>query len=152
MLDLRDERRNLLPNEQRLTRFGIFLRSTSLDELPELFNVLKGDMSFVGPRPLLMEYLSRYSTHQARRHNLKPGITGLAQVNGRNAITWEDKFRYDILYVDNCSFILDIQIILQTIIKILKREGIHPHDTLIMPEFKGTAESQDPNFKYKNEI
>ena len=112
MLDLRDEDGNVLPDEQRLTGVGRFLRSTSIDELPELINVLKGEMSLVGPRPLLMEYLDRYTPEQARRHNVKPGITGWAQVNGRNAISWEDKFKLDVWYVDNWSLWLDIKILI----------------------------------------
>lgn len=124
MTDSVDENGSLLPDYRRLTPFGIFLRSTSLDELPELFNIIKGDMSFVGPRPLLMQYLNRYSREQARRHEMKPGITGWAQVNGRNAISWEQKFEYDVWYVDNQSLRLDLKIIALTIWKILKREGI----------------------------
>jgi sugar transferase EpsL len=115
---------SLLPDAERLTRFGHFLRSLSLDELPELFNILRGDMSFVGPRPLLMEYLPLYSAEQARRHNVTPGLTGWAQVHGRNDISWEDKFKYDVWYVDHWSFLLDIKIILMTIGKVFKREGI----------------------------
>jgi len=115
---------SLLPDAERLTRFGRFLRALSLDELPELFNILRGDMSFVGPRPLLMEYLALYSTEQARRHTVTPGLTGWAQVHGRNAISWEDKFKYDIWYVDHWSFILDIKIIWMTIGKVFKREGV----------------------------
>ncbi|MCD6298364.1 MAG: sugar transferase [Deltaproteobacteria bacterium] len=124
MTNERDAQGNLLPDAARLTPFGRFLRSTSLDELPELLNVLKGDMSIVGPRPLLMQYLDRYTPEQARRHDVKPGLTGWAQVNGRNAITWEKKFEYDVWYVDNQSFRLDLKIIALTIWKILKREGI----------------------------
>lgn len=119
-----DESGNPLPDEKRLTRLGKWLRNTSLDELPELFNVLKGEMSLVGPRPLLMEYLDCYTSEQARRHEVKPGITGWAQVNGRNAITWEEKFKLDVWYVDNWSLWLDLKIILLTIWKILTREGI----------------------------
>jgi len=127
----------LLPDALRLTAFGRFLRATSLDELPELLNVLKGDMSLVGPRPLLMQYLGRYSPEQARRHEVKPGITGWAQVNGRNAITWEEKFKLDVWYVDNWSLWLDIKIIAMTIWKILKREGISQPGQATMEEFKG---------------
>jgi sugar transferase EpsL len=137
MTDARDKGGKLLPDEQRLTRFGRFLRSTSLDELPELFNVLKGDMSLVGPRPLLMQYLERYTPEQARRHEVRPGITGWAQVNGRNAITWEEKFKLDVWYVDNWSLWLDIKIIAMTIWKILKREGISQPGQATMEEFKG---------------
>jgi lipopolysaccharide/colanic/teichoic acid biosynthesis glycosyltransferase len=124
MTEERDEHGNLLPDEQRLTRFGRFLRETSLDELPELFNVLKGDMSLVGPRPLLVEYLPYYTPEERKRHNMRPGITGWAQVNGRNAITWDQKLALDVWYVDNWSLWLDFKIILMTIIKVIKREGI----------------------------
>jgi len=127
---------NLLPDAERLTKFGRLLRSTSIDELPELFNVLKGDMSLVGPRPLLMQYLERYTPEQARRHEVKPGITGWAQVNGRNAITWEEKFKLDVWYVDNVSLLLDVKIILMTIWKIIKREGINQKGQATMEEFK----------------
>jgi sugar transferase EpsL len=131
----RDERGNLFPDEKRLTNLGRFLRSTSLDELPELFNVLKGDVSLVGPRPLLMQYLERYTPEQARRHEVKPGITGWAQVNGRNAITWEEKFKLDIWYVDHVSFWLDLKIIAVTIWKIIKREGISQPGQATAKEF-----------------
>ncbi|WP_456407938.1 sugar transferase [Caldithrix abyssi] len=132
-----DKQGNLLPDEKRLTRFGQFLRSTSLDELPELFNVLKGDMSLVGPRPLLMEYLPLYSKEQARRHEVKPGITGWAQVNGRNALTWQEKFKLDVWYVDHVSFFLDIKILFLTMIKVLKREGIQYPGQATMKKFTG---------------
>lgn len=138
MLDMRDEDGNLLPNEKRHTEFGMMLRSTSLDELPELINVLKGDMSLVGPRPLLVEYLPLYNEEQARRHEVKPGITGLAQVNGRNTISWKEKFKYDVWYVDNFSLILDIKILFKTVIQVLKREGINQSDKVTMEKFKGT--------------
>lgn len=138
-----DEEGNLLPDEQRITRFGKFLRNVSLDELPELFNVLKGDMSLVGPRPLLMEYLPRYTPEQARRHEVKPGITGWAQVNGRNAITWDEKFELDVWYVDNQSFWLDIKILWMTFVKVLKREGISQDGHATMPEFMGTESKRD---------
>lgn len=138
MLDMRDEDGNLLPNEKRHTKFGMMLRSTSLDELPELINVLKGDMSLVGPRPLLVEYLPLYNEEQARRHEVKPGITGLAQVNGRNTISWGEKFKYDVWYVDNFSLILDIKILFKTVIQVLKREGINQSDKVTMEKFKGT--------------
>ncbi|MBE7447212.1 MAG: sugar transferase [Planctomycetia bacterium] len=128
---------NLLPDDQRLTSFGRFLRSTSLDELPELINVLKGEMSLVGPRPLLMEYLPLYSAEQFRRHEVKPGITGWAQVNGRNAISWEDKFKFDVWYVDNQSFWLDIKILWMTFIKVLKRDGISQAGQATMEKFTG---------------
>ncbi len=127
----------LLPDAMRLTPFGKLMRSTSIDELPELWNVLKGDMSLVGPRPLLMEYLPMYSEDQARRHNVRPGITGWAQVNGRNAISWEEKFKLDIWYVDNKSLWLDIQILLATIKKVLNREGINYEGESTASKFKG---------------
>lgn len=138
MKDDRDVQRNFLPDEKRLTSFGEFLRRTSLDELPGLWNVLKGDMSLVGPRPLLVEYLDRYTPEQAKRHEVSPGITGWAQVNGRNAISWEEKFKYDVWYVDNLSFWLDLKIIGMTIWKILNREGINQPGQATMEEFKGT--------------
>ena len=139
MLDLKDKDGSLLPDEKRLTCFGKFLRKTSLDELPELWNVLKGDMSLVGPRPLRMEYLDRYTPEQARRHEVKPGITGWAQVNGRNAISWEEKFKLDVWYVDNWNILLDIKIICLTILKVLKGEGISAQGHATMPKFKGTT-------------
>ena len=138
MTDARGADGVLLPDAERLTPFGRFLRATSLDELPELFNVVKGDMSLVGPRPLLMQYLERYTPEQARRHEVRPGITGWAQVNGRNAITWEEKFKLDVWYVDNWSLWLDIKIIAMTIWKILKREGISQPGQATMEEFKGS--------------
>lgn len=137
MSDARDSEGNLRPDAERLTRFGRFLRATSLDELPELWNVLKGDMSLVGPRPLLIQYLDRYTPEQARRHEVRPGITGWAQVNGRNAITWEEKFKLDVWYVDNWSLWLDIKIIGMTLWKILKREGISHPGQATMEEFMG---------------
>ncbi len=137
MTDERGENGNLLPDGERLTSLGRFLRKTSMDELPELFNVLKGDMSLVGPRPLLMRYLNRYTPEQSRRHEVKPGITGWAQVNGRNAITWEQKFEYDVWYVDNQSLRLDMKIIALTIWKILKREGISQPGHATAEEFMG---------------
>ena len=137
MTEARDAAGNLLPDAQRLTAFGRFLRATSLDELPELLNVLKGDMSLVGPRPLLMQYLDRYTPEQARRHEVRPGITGWAQVNGRNAITWEEKFKLDVWYVDNWSLWLDIKIIFMTVWKIFKREGISQPGQATMEEFRG---------------
>lgn len=137
MKELRDKDGNLLPDEKRLTKVGIFLRKFSLDELPELWNVLKGDMSFVGPRPLLIEYLERYTPEQARRHEVKPGITGWAQVNGRNAIAWEDKFKFDVWYVDNWSLWLDIKIIFMTFFKVIKGEGIRQPGHVTMEKFKG---------------
>jgi undecaprenyl phosphate N,N'-diacetylbacillosamine 1-phosphate transferase len=124
MTDKRDENGELLPDSIRLTKFGKVLRSTSLDELPELFNILKGDMSLVGPRPLAVSYLPYYNTIEKQRHNVRPGLTGLAQVNGRNSISWEQKFKYDYYYVNNISFILDIKIIVKTFVKVIKRKGI----------------------------
>lgn len=135
--DEKDENGNLLPDSKRLTKFGKFLRSTSLDEIPEFFNILKGDMSLIGPRPLLVKYLERYSKEQIRRHNVRPGISGWAQVNGRNAISWEDKFKYDIEYVDNLSFLLDLKIMILTIKKVLIRDGISQVGNVTMEEFKG---------------
>jgi len=137
MTDARDSQGNLLPDEQRLTKFGRFLRSTSLDELPELINVLKGEMSLVGPRPLLMKYLDRYTPEQLRRHEVRPGVTGWAQVNGRNAISWEEKFKLDVWYVDNWNLWLDIKILFLTLVKVFRREGISHGAQATMPEFKG---------------
>lgn len=141
MTDARDADGNLLPDEQRLTSFGRFLRRTSMDELPELLNVLKGDMSLVGPRPLLMQYLDRYTSEQMRRHEVKPGITGWAQINGRNALSWEDKFALDVWYIDHLSLWLDLRIILLTIWKVLRREGISQAGFATMPEFMGNQPS-----------
>ena len=138
MLDGKDRLGNLLPDDKRMTKFGAFLRSTSLDELPGLFNVLKGDMSLVGPRPLLVQYLPLYSTEQARRHNVRPGITGWAQVNGRNAISWEEKFKLDVWYVDNHSFLLDLKILLLTVKKVFVREGISADGHVTIEPFKGS--------------
>ena len=132
-----DGQGDLLPDKERLTGLGKFLRRASLDELPELWNVLKGDMSLVGPRPLLIGYLDRYTPEQAKRHEVKPGITGWAQVNGRNAITWEDKFKHDVWYVENRNFSLDIKIIFMTILKVIKGEGINQPGEATMEEFKG---------------
>ena len=137
MTDCRDEKGRLLPDEQRLTTFGRFMRRTSIDELPELFNVLIGDMSLVGPRPLLIEYLNRYTPEQARRHQMKPGITGWAQIKGRNAISWDEKFELDVWYIDNWSPWLDIKIALITFLKVLRQEGISSHGHVTMPEFMG---------------
>jgi lipopolysaccharide/colanic/teichoic acid biosynthesis glycosyltransferase len=143
MTDARDDDGNLLPDSERLTRFGRFLRKTSLDELPELWNVLKGDMSLVGPRPLLMQYLDRYTPEQARRHEVKPGMTGWAQVNGRNALTWEEKFKLDVWYVDHQSFWLDMKICLLTFIKIVRRQGISQEGHATMPFFMGNEDEKD---------
>lgn len=137
MHDVRDIKGELLPDELRLMPFGRFLRSTSLDELPELWNVLRGEMSLVGPRPLLLEYLPLYSKEQARRHNVRPGVTGWAQVNGRNAISWEEKFALDNWYVDHYSFSLDIRIIVITLAKVMAREGISSASSVTMERFKG---------------
>lgn len=141
MTDERGPDDQLLPDAVRLTAFGRFLRSTSLDELPELWNVLKGDMSLVGPRPLLMEYLPLYTSEQARRHEMRPGVTGWAQVNGRNAISWEEKFSLDVWYTDNHSLWLDIKILWLTVRKVLVREGISAAGDATMPIFKGNNES-----------
>jgi sugar transferase EpsL len=137
MTEARDANGQLLPDAERLTKFGRFLRSTSLDELPELINVLKGEMSLVGPRPLLMQYLERYTPQQARRHDVRPGITGWAQINGRNALTWEQKFDLDVWYVDHVSLWLDMKIVALTMWKILKREGISQPGQATMAEFTG---------------
>lgn len=139
MTEKKDSAGNLLPDEERLTRFGKFLRSTSLDELPGLLCVLKGDMSLVGPRPLLVEYLHLYNKEQARRHEVKPGVTGWAQVNGRNNLSWEERFILDVWYVDNQSFFLDIKILLLTIKKVIMRDGISSENHVTMPSFKGSG-------------
>jgi len=139
MTDEKDKDGNLLPDAERLTKFGKFLRSTSLDEIPEFFNVLKGEMSLIGPRPLLVRYLGRYTKEQLRRHEVKPGISGWAQVNGRNAISWEDKFKYDIEYVDKLNFLLDLKIIFLTIKKVFKTEGISQKGNATMEEFEGSG-------------
>lgn len=138
MNNKKDKEGNLLPDEKRLTGYGRMLRSTSLDELPELLNILKGDMSIVGPRPLLVRYLDRYNAEQHRRHEVRPGLTGLAQANGRNAISWEKKFEYDVWYVDHVSFAGDIDIILKTIKSVLKHEGISSDTSATMEEFMGS--------------
>ena len=138
MTNKKDKSGNLLPDDQRMTGYGRFIRETSLDELPELINILKGDMSIVGPRPLLVQYLPRYTSQQRRRHDVRPGLTGLAQVNGRNAISWEEKFRLDVEYVDSISFIGDVQIILKTVWTVLDRRNISSATAVTMEEFMGT--------------
>jgi lipopolysaccharide/colanic/teichoic acid biosynthesis glycosyltransferase len=147
MVDAYDEEGHLLPDEIRLTKFGKFLRSSSLDELPELWNVLKGDMSLVGPRPLLIEYLPLYSPEQSRRHNVPPGITGWAQINGRNAINWEEKFKLDVWYVDNQSIWVDIKILLLTVQKVLMRDGISAERHVTIEPFRGTHDEKIGNFR-----
>lgn len=145
MLDLKDNQGNLLPDDERMTKFGTLLRSTSLDELPSLFSVLKGDMSLVGPRPLLVEYLPLYNSEQARRHNVRPGITGWAQVNGRNGISWEDKFKFDIWYVENQNLLLDLKILFLTIKKVIIRDGINESGNVTMSAFVGNKNLGDKN-------
>lgn len=137
MTDAKDADGNLLPDEVRLTKFGKLLRSTSLDELPELFNILKGDMAIVGPRPLLVQYLPRYNERQHHRHDVRPGFTGLAQVNGRNSISWQEKFEWDVRYVENVSFLMDLRIIAKTVKVVLKRDGISSETSVTMEEFRG---------------
>jgi sugar transferase EpsL len=141
MKDVYDEQGHLLPDDQRITKFGHLLRSFSLDELPEIFNVLKGEMSLVGPRPLLMQYIDRYSKEQARRHDVLPGMTGFAQINGRNAITWADKFKFDVWYVDHWSLWLDVKIILATLWKAITREGINQPGQAPAEEFMGSEDN-----------
>lgn len=143
MTDERDEKGELLPDGERLTKFGSFLRNTSLDELPELFNILKGDMSFVGPRPLLVEYLDRYTAEQARRHDVRPGLTGWAQINGRNTINWDERFKLDVWYVENRSIWLDIKIFFLTFVKVFKREGISEEGSVTMSEFLGSPLNEE---------
>jgi lipopolysaccharide/colanic/teichoic acid biosynthesis glycosyltransferase len=143
MTDARDVDGRLLPDAQRLTRLGRLLRASSLDELPELWNVLRGEMSLVGPRPLLTEYLNRYTPDQARRHGVRPGITGWAQVHGRNALTWEAKFELDIWYIDNHSLWLDVKVLAMTLIQVLKRKGIHAEGSATMPEFTGNVRATE---------
>lgn len=140
MTDARDSEGNLLPDEDRLTKIGQIIRKTSLDEIPQLINIIKGDMSFIGPRPLLVEYLPLYNDTQRRRHEVKPGISGWAQVNGRNAISWEKKFEYDIWYVDHQSFLLDLKILFLTIFKVFKAEGISGEHVATMKKFEGSRE------------
>lgn len=141
MTDARDENGQLLSNEERLTKFGARLRSLSLDELPEVFNILKGDMSIIGPRPLRVKYLPRYNDFQHRRHEVRPGLSGLAQVNGRNTVSWEKRFEYDVEYVDRITFWGDIKIIFMTVVKTLKRDGINAGENVVMPEFLGTPDN-----------
>ncbi|MBE9514449.1 MAG: sugar transferase [Chloroflexi bacterium] len=148
MTDARDAQGNLMPDDERLTPFGRVLRSTSIDELPEMFNVLKGEMSLVGPRPLMIKYLDRYTPEQMRRHEVKPGITGWAQVNGRNDISWEGKFALDVWYVDHQSLWLDLKIIAMTPWRILKREGISRQGYATAPEFMGTTEHHEVSSQY----
>lgn len=143
MTDQRDESGQLRPDAERLTPFGRFLRATSADELPELWNVLKGEMSLVGPRPLLMRYLERYTARQRRRHEVRPGITGWAQVNGRNALSWAEKFELDVWYVDNRSFLLDLRILAMTLLQVARRQGISSADHATMPEFLGSDADRD---------
>ena len=142
MTDERDENGELLPDEKRMTKYGKFLRSTSLDELPELFNIFKGDMSLVGPRPLLVQYLPLYDEYQRRRHEVRPGLSGLAQISGRNTLSWEEKFRLDVEYVDNISFIGDFKIILSTLKKVFVREGINSDNSVTMEPFTGSQKER----------
>ena len=141
MTDECDENGNLLPDDERLTRFGRTLRSTSLDELPELWNILRGDMSIVGPRPLLVKYLPLYNEEQRHRHDVRPGLTGWAQANGRNAISWEEKFKLDVWYVQHISFLVDVKVIFMTVKKVFCRDGISSETSVTMEEFSGTKES-----------
>lgn len=145
MTDERDENGELLPDEVRLTKFGKFLRSTSIDELPELFNILKGDMSVIGPRPLLVRYLPRYNEHQHRRHEVRPGLSGWAQVNGRNTVSWEDKFNMDVEYVENYSIIMDIKILFMTVVNVLRHDGISSETSATMEEFMGNEIEETVN-------
>lgn len=142
MTNEKDENGELLPDEKRLNKYGKFLRSTSLDEIPEAINILIGDMSVVGPRPLLVRYLDRYNKEQHRRHEVRPGLSGWAQVNGRNTVSWEEKFRLDVWYVDNVSFVLDVKIVFETVFKFLKREGINSETSATMEEFMGTSDNE----------
>lgn len=145
MTSQKDKDGNLLPDDKRLTKYGKFLRSTSLDELPELLNILKGDMSIIGPRPLLVQYLPLYNDFQKRRHEVRPGLSGWAQVNGRNSVSWEQRFEYDVYYVDNISFLMDIKIIFMTVSKVLKRDGISEEGGVTMTPFTGTKETVNTN-------
>jgi len=142
MTDEKDKNGNLLSDEIRLTKFGQLLRAMSLDELPELFNILKGDMSLVGPRPLLIQYLPLYDENQSRRHDVRPGLTGLAQISGRNAVSWEERFLFDVTYVDNVSFLSDIKIIMTTVVKVFKKEGISSETAVTMEPFTGNLEKK----------
>lgn len=142
MNNRKDKNGNLLPDEQRLTKYGKFIRATSVDELPELFNILKGDMSIVGPRPLLVQYIPRYTQEQRRRHDVSPGLTGLAQINGRNSLSWEEKFMMDVQYADNVTFLGDMKIILQTVGAVLCRKGINSDTAATMEEFQGCADQR----------
>lgn len=143
MTEEKDEQGRLLPDEQRLPKIGQFLRSTSIDELPELWNVLKGDMSLIGPRPLLVRYLPRYTTRQMRRHEVRPGITGYAQAYGRNALSWEEKFEKDVYYVEHLSFLLDLKILCKTVQTVLSREGVHSENSVTMEEFMGSGQEKE---------
>lgn len=145
MTNAKDKDGNLLPDADRLTKYGEFLRNTSLDELPELINILKGDMSVIGPRPLLVEYIPRYNKHQHRRHEVRPGLSGWAQVNGRNTVSWEDKFDMDVHYVDNYSLVMDIKILFMTVLNVFKREGISSETSATMEVFMGTPEKEEAN-------
>ena len=151
MSDARDEQGDLLPDQTRLTGLGKLMRKTSLDELPQLINVLRGELSFVGPRPLLMQYLERYNAEQARRHEVKPGITGWAQVNGRNAISWEEKFALDVWYVDHRSFLLDLKILWLTLLKVVRAEGISGEGSATMSEFMGSASGDEPTATFSGD-
>ncbi len=142
MNNRKDDQGQLLPSKERLTRYGVFLRKTSLDELPELLNIIRGDLALVGPRPLLVKYLPLYNEQQRRRHEVRPGLTGYAQVNGRNSLSWEEKFRLDVEYVDNITFSGDVRIIFQTVKTVLKRDGIEGNSAVIVEEFKGSASLQ----------
>ena len=152
MTDAVDKDGNLLPDQERLPRFGRLLRSTSLDELPEFFNILFGHMSFVGPRPLLKNYVDLYSARQVRRADVRPGLTGLAQVNGRNAISWEEKFEFDLEYVENISFLLDVKIVFQTFLKVFKRSGISAQDSVTMSAFQGTRRKRFSRYRQEREL
>ena len=145
MIDARDGNGNLLPDEMRMTKFGGFLRSSSLDELPELWNVLLGDMSLVGPRPLVMQYLPLYSKEQSRRHEVKPGITGWAQINGRNLISWRERLSLDVWYIDNRSMLLDLRILWRTCLIVMSRDGVSPNGSVTMPPFTGDKENLREN-------